>query len=97
MTNVHTLYRTTDPETSKEAAVSISDKLTAIQDMVLTWAKERGVRGFIDADLERAFHEYGPSTLRTRRNELVARGLIEDSGFRVTVHNNRRRIVWRAT
>ena len=96
MSNVYKLSRSSDPETSQRAAEQIGGRINTIQAKVLWWAKEVYPRGFPDAELEQAFPEYGPSTVRTRRRELVDAGLIEDSGFRVVNKKGRTCIIWRA-
>ena len=96
MGDVRKLFRSSDPETSVAAAGQIEGKINAIQAKVLAWAREVYPRGFSDAELEQAFPEYGPSTVRTRRRELVDAGFIEDSGFRIVNKKKRTCIVWRA-
>lgn len=101
--DLFTLTRTTDPVTSREAAASISDKITEIQRVVLAWAKEVG--GFTDKELTAALaHRFGPSTLRTRRSELRDKGLIRhkmgpdgEPLYRTHGSSKRRHIVWEAT
>lgn len=86
--------RRTDPNTSHAAADFITPALREIQLQVLMWAQRRG--SFTDAELVRHFG--GGSTYRTRRAELVERGLIEDSGERVNVEGHRCKFaVWRLT
>lgn len=94
--------RRSDPETSHEAARSISVKdLRSSQRAVLrTLAKLR--KGGTDVDIAGAYDHYGysaiapqsPSGLRTRRAELVDRGLVADSGLRKRLPSGRQAIVW---
>jgi hypothetical protein len=92
-----------DPATSHEAEASIADRITLIQQDVLAYA--RSVPEFIDLDLAAHFTgTYGPSTVRTRRIELVRLGLIQQvewmpdtPKYRTMPPSNRRHIVWRAT
>jgi hypothetical protein len=95
--------RKTDPITSKMAAEGIRDHITAIQHDVLEYA--RSVHDFIDTQLVAHFAGiYGPSTVRTRRCELVRRGLIRAAEvapgvgkFRMIPPNTRFHTVWEAT
>src|SRR5690349_12580706 len=91
--------RTTDPATSHEAAASLpADKLRDSQQAVLNLLR-RGPG--TDTDIEWRYGNHGEppqssSGLRTRRKELVAKGLVEDSGDRVTMPSGRKAIIWRA-
>jgi CRP-like cAMP-binding protein len=89
------LYRRGDRSTSAEAAESVADKVTELQQVVLEYARSVGRVGFTDVQLSQSLGCTG-STLRTRRKELVEQGLIIDTG-RVTTHggSNRRHTVWR--
>jgi hypothetical protein len=71
--------RRTDPETSHKAADAVTPGLNAIQQQVERYARTR-IAGFLDVDLVDAIPDLGPSTLRTRRAELVARNIVLDSG-----------------
>lgn len=91
--------RTSDPWTSHAAADSLtSDKIRRSQDAVLRFLRERG--GMDDATLVAGYDSYGieppqsPSGLRTRRAELVAKGLVRDSGRTVTTTSGRKSIIW---
>ena len=95
--------RTSDPWTSREAARSISpDKLRASQRAVLECFKSYG-RPMHHAALVRAYRplaiaEDAPwqseSGLRTRTKELVALGMLKDTGQTVTLESGRKSIVW---
>lgn len=96
----HTRRR--DPETSKEAAVVASKNLTDKQDQVLSVLRAYGPSsdegiietiGYLDMS---DWPKQSPSGIRTRRSELVAKGLVEHCGFGVTQAGNRTRL-WRAT
>lgn len=89
------LSRTTDPETSKEAAASVAPKLSALQERVLTFAVACGPTGFTDREMVKAMGVGSDSTWRTRRSELVKRGLIEDTGITTREINGRRHTIWR--
>lgn len=73
--------RRDDPQTSHQAADSVTPGLGAIQQRVEVWARSKP-EGFLDLDLVDALADLGPSTARTRRAELVARNIILDSGRR---------------
>ena len=74
-----TKYRRTDPVTSRQAAEGVINKITDIQQRVLNYALARGSVGFTDEQLNNYHHTY-KSTYRSRRAELVKKGLIVDSG-----------------
>ena len=76
--------RRSDPDTSHAAARSLSsDKLRESQEAVLSNVYKGPPQS--------------PSGLRTRRRELVDRGLMEDTGIRKKLPTGRRGIVWRTT
>lgn len=87
--------RRTDPDTSHDAAESIRN-LRASQDAVLATFWRFGPM----TDQELVDRYAGPpqstSGLRTRRHELVDRGLIRDSGERRKLESGRLAIVWTA-
>lgn len=86
--------RRTDPETSHDAADSVTPDLRQLQARVADYAKRRGRLGFTDAQMSNDLQDPG-STLRTRRSELTARNIILDSGERRTFGESaRQRIVW---
>jgi hypothetical protein len=92
--------RTTDPDTSHDAADSLDPAtLTGIQVNVLVVLEGSGERGLPDVTLEdryRASYGWaGGSTIRTRRRELVDLGLVEDTGVRVPIRSGRLSILWR--
>lgn len=100
--------RRTDPETSHEAAASVTE-IRASQIAVLSCLREHGPMP--DHELERVYLEIGSSrgwpyqtgsSLRSRRDELtdpakIATPLIVDTGRRVRKASGRRAIVWAAT
>jgi hypothetical protein len=96
--------RHTDPSTSHAAAKSLSsDTLRRSQMAVLSVLCDRGpmddkqlVREYSWHPLFKALPQ-SDSGLRTRRKELVAQGLVEDSGMKVQSSSGRQMIVWRAT
>ena len=100
--DLFSLSRATDPSTSRGAAEDIAAEVKGIQAAVLAWARTQPV-GFIDRALVEAFAgRHGPSTVRTRRAELVDKKLIRHRAVEgvpqyVTVGSSgRRHIVWEA-
>lgn len=95
--------RLTDPETSHEAAdsvrnltltkkaiISIFEKYNALTDDHLQIAYRALVSG---GDAPRA----SESGIRSRRAELVAAGILEDSGHRIALEFGRSAILWTLT
>lgn len=88
--------RHTDPDTSHEAAEAISPRLRELQALVLAYAYANP-SGFIDPEMNVHFETHS-STYRTRRSELVDKGMIEDTGAREQIDGKGRRfIVWAIT
>lgn len=85
------LARQTDPSTSKAAAAKVVNRITEIQAQVLD-VFDQHPDGLCDFDLEEIMGDHG-STYRTRRAELVERGLLRDAG-RKTERAGRKRVVW---
>lgn len=92
--------RITDPETSHEAAKSVS-KLKDTYDTILTAFGTLGPMN--DEQLIKLWrvgvHELGwrsasESGIRSRRSELVAQGKLRDSGKRQKMQSGRMSIVW---
>ena len=69
-------------ETSKAAAKGISRELGAKQTQVWQFIRLQGPSGAIDNEIITHFTncEWSPNTPRARRVELVAKGLVVDSG-----------------
>ncbi len=89
--------RNSDIDTSHAAAEYISTHVRELQLKVLAYAAERGLGGFIDPEMNEDFGVHS-STYRTRRSELVAMDLIEDTGERVAIGGKgRKHAVWRIT
>lgn len=89
--------RRTDPETSHEAAASVDpDKRTAIQENILRILRTYGPTSDVGIWHYDPLHLGSPSGARTRRAELVAMGLVKDSGVRVVGPSGRKMIVWQA-
>jgi hypothetical protein len=90
--------RRSDPETSHEAAASISsERLRKSQQHVLLIIALYGPLTD-EAMLYHLQRNYpmSPSGARTRRAELVARGLVYDTGKRETLASGRKAVVWGA-
>lgn len=90
--------RWTDPSTSHEAAESITmDALRESQRHVLNALDALGGSG-TDDDIYNALCRrnviLSPSGARTRRSELVAMGLVRDSGDKHVLDSGRRAIIW---
>lgn len=87
--------RKTDPETSHEAAESV-DRITETQEYVLRALR----RPRADVELVEAYRKFkrapraSESGIRSRRAELVDRGLVIDTGRRVRLESGRFAIVW---
>lgn len=93
--------RNTDPETSHQAAASIDKLLERQRDVynaflmfgpVPDHVLVNGMQSL--AKLGRVKHQ-SESGIRTRRSELVEKGLVEDTGERVVLPSGRKSIVWR--
>lgn len=87
--------RNTDPQTSHAAAESVTN-LTQTQATILRVLK----RPRTDTQLIEAYRKLkraplaSESGIRSRRAELVEKGLVADSGDRALTPFNRRSIVW---
>lgn len=88
--------RRTDPETSHEAASSVR-RIRETQADVLTVIRKYGPLS--DEEISSRYKDSGmprqsESGLRTRRSELVALGLVADSGRFGYTLSNRKTILW---
>lgn len=90
--------RSADPDTSHAAAASLApDKIRLSQHAVLRHLRRNGP--MTDTELVDTFDGkifQSPSGLRTRRKELVDRGLVADTGERVRLESGRTAIIWSA-
>lgn len=92
--------RHTDPQTSHDAAKSVKD-VSKTQEAILTcltWPRTDDelidvYYGMADAN---GWKQASPSGIRSRRAELVRRGLVEDTGGRIKLPSGRFAIVWRS-
>lgn len=89
------LSRNRDPQTSFDAGAAILKDKTAIQKRVMEEFGKAHPYGLTDYELEDRCGSHN-STFRTRRAELVAAGLLIDSGQRRVIKelNNKGRVVW---
>lgn len=92
--NVTPAFRTDAPATSREAALSMVGAAKRQRPDVLAFLIERGDAGATDAEIEDALGMRHQSA-SPRRGELVAAGLVVDSGKRRPTPSGRRAIVWR--
>ena len=106
------LSRPTDPATSAAAAESMSaEHLSELQGLILASLREsektdeelidavaakRSIADVRAGDADRSVQP-SPSSVRTRRAELVRLGLVEDSGRSRRLSTGRLSIVWRAS
>lgn len=86
--------RTTDPETSHEAAQSVTN-ITPLKQEIL----QRLMTPMTDADLFALLKTSSrlivtESGVRSRRAELVQAGLVKDTGARQKLNTGRNAIVW---
>mgnify|MGYP000364252033 CR=1 FL=1 len=93
--------RATDPATSHQAAASVQN-VTATQSAVLrllTWplTDEELVDQYYNLASVGGAPNASPSGIRSRRAELVARGLVQDSGERTKLSSGRQAIRWTAS
>lgn len=97
--DAHQLARTTDPDTSHDAADQVVPDLRLIQARVLGIFERHG--SLTQHQLIAIYrHEHGPaaeSTVRTRCSELADAGLVRDTGDRVQLVSGRHAIVWQLT
>ncbi len=86
--------RKTDPETSLAAAASVTE-LTKKQELVLSVLRELGP--MTDEQIaEQWVRPFSESGLRTRRSELVRRGLVRWTGEHRKLRSGRMARVWEA-
>jgi len=90
-----------NPDTSRAAAESISlEAITETQERILVVYRFHGALS--DEQLEELFLDYWPDSatsqgIRSRRGELVRKGLVVDTGRRSTTKYGRSCVVWRAS
>lgn len=100
-TTTKPIARTTDPATSHAAAASVND-VTLTQYAILVLLRDQDMT---DQELVEAYHaawyidpvtvpRASDSGIRSRRAELVARGLVVDTGNRTRTASGRQAILW---
>lgn len=85
-------YRHNALQTSRDAAKTVMPYITEIQAIVLAEVRRAGGQGITDYELEQVLGNTS-ATLRSRRAELVGKGLIRDSGIKRR-QNGSNRTVW---
>jgi hypothetical protein len=97
------IARNTDPQTSHAAAASVRN-VTATQTAILNlFSKQLGLSDSELIDIYFAWVDAGfapmasPSGIRSRRAELVVRGLLADSGEREKTPSGRSSVIWSIT
>ena len=85
--------RNSDPDTSVEAADKASTRLTQKQQQILDVLTAHGP--MTDEQLVFALPRWSPSGVRSRRAELVERGLVENSGATTLTRMGNRTIIWK--
>jgi hypothetical protein len=91
--NLTPAFRSGAPATSREAAYSMVGPAKKQRADVLAFLIERGEAGATDAEIEAALGMRHQSA-SPRRGELVASGLVVDSGKRRPTPSGRRAVVW---
>jgi predicted transcriptional regulator len=86
------MSRRSDPQSSRDAARMVVPVLNEIQAMVLSEMRRAGDNGLTDYELDAIF-DCRKSTYRSRRAELVEKGMIKDSGTR-RENDGTNRTVW---
>lgn len=90
--------RTLDPATSHQAAASVENITETQQHILLLLAFPHTDDELVDAFYNMAdangWKQASPSGIRSRRAELVARGLVVDTGERRKSWSGRQAIVW---
>jgi hypothetical protein len=91
--------RTTDPQTSHDAAASVNN-LSQTKQWIIGALTLKSMSDEKLFEYHNAYDRMGdaiyvsPSGLRSRRAELVAAGLVIDSGERTKMRSGRQAIVW---
>jgi hypothetical protein len=103
-----TLWRTTDPDTSRDAALSLDEtKVTQTMKDIIKILREQGpmidellISRYFELQYGRQLREEetfyaSESGIRTRRSQLVKLGMVEDTGRRSPTRSGKSAIVWR--
>ena len=83
-----------DTDTSIEAAIKVTPRVSDLQRTVLDFLRLQGEHGATDEEIAEATGLY-LYTSAPRRGELCINGYVEDSGDRRCTVRGRRAIVWR--
>jgi hypothetical protein len=91
--------RLTDPETSREAAESVThvrESQEAILEVlrVMGSGSDTKIYAMLGQPWTTYKRKQSESGARTRRKELVDAGLVRDSGLRATTPSGRKTIIW---
>jgi hypothetical protein len=82
VTETRTLARPGDPDTSKEAALAISDRLTELQQQVYQTFVAAGPMTAKECEDLPEYETWGFSSVRKRCSELLARGWLVRTGVK---------------
>lgn len=97
--NQEPVARSTDPQTSWEAArsVRVRESQELVLHVLMVWGPMTDEQ-LVERLTNRSIRDgrMSPSGARTRRSELVDLGLVVDTGQRTVLASGRRAIVWRA-
>ena len=94
-------WRKTDPDTSRDAALSVTEETVTMTQKRILEKLQVAMTDYELVDLFNLDREYGnanfvsDSGIRSRRAELVARGLVVDSGLRSKLPSGRFGIMWK--
>ena len=80
-------------KTSKAAAEDMADFAPGLAQRVLRFIRSRGAEGATDDEIEVGM-ELSHQNASARRNDLVKRGLVKDSGTERRTRSGHRAIVW---
>lgn len=93
-TDPHTLHRTNDPDTSRDAAYSVDT--TKLEALVLNTIKRFSRGGCIQDDILALLKGYPYSSITARFRALLDKSLIEETGERRAGKSGRKQRVLRA-
>ena len=95
--------RANDPETSKQAAASVTNTAMVQRAILTIFSKQLGLCDSELTDIYYAWVDSGlatnasPSGIRSRRAELVAQEYLADSGEREKLPSGRSSVIWYIT
>jgi hypothetical protein len=91
-----TLHYQAHSETSRAAAESMRGSASSVRAKVLKLFRDRLPDGYIDEEIQNILGTNTVGTARVRRIELVAAGLVRDSGRKRATSSGRMAVVWEA-